>query len=248
MYYFSVCLGIQAHRSTHPCFACTANGRLDFADGFSANFRTIEHLKENAQKFMAQTPKIKSKECFNVVNPPLFYAQDDEYVLDLIFIPSLHVLLGVCFKIMSGIGDELGQGLIGQNKIVALLIKIKVLQDGDQLSDMNGPACNKLLDRLDLLRENLPTDLHKYVDLAECFGEVKKACFSSDLLPGWDEKIDEFEQLYDEVGMTVTTKVHALVRHVREQCYKYDQGLGAFSEQAVESSHFEFKEIWKRYE
>ena len=34
---------------------------------------------------------------------------------------------------------------------------------------------------------------------------------------------------------------------MREFCRIHKQGLGRFSEQAVESAHFEFKQTWERY-
>lgn len=48
-----------------------------------------------------------------------------------------------------------------------------------------------------------------------------------------------------ELGIEVTPKVHAVFFHVKEFCEKNGLGLGFFSEQAMESVHFDFKSTWE---
>ena len=50
-----------------------------------------------------------------------------------------------------------------------------------------------------------------------------------------------------ELGIRVTPKIHALFVHVKQFCSKNKLPLGAFSEQASESVHANFKTVWKHF-
>ena len=56
-----------------------------------------------------------------------------------------------------------------------------------------------------------------------------------------------FTQDYMKLGISVTSKVHAVIFHIAEFCEMTGRGLGPWSEQTGESVHHDFKETWKRY-
>ena len=61
------------------------------------------------------------------------------------------------------------------------------------------------------------------------------------------EKIERFEQQYRMLGMSVTPKAHLLFVHAIDflEMKGFVAGLGAYSEQAMEAAHHEFKLEWE---
>ena len=249
--------GQQGHRSTYPCPFCTSKGRGkdvdNFEDQYEADLRTFGFNREQARKFQANK-KTAAKDCFNVVNEPVLDAEDDDYILDVIFISSLHINLGLVFKILQELDDELVK--IGHHGwVLDWLKKNSILGERDaNLNDLNGPATTKFLKKLPQLRADLikmkADALLKYVEVAEALSEVRTACFGSEpesLDPNFEDKIKHLEELWLDAGISVTTKAHCLFRHVPEQICKYGMPLGKYSEQAVEACHYDFLQHYKGY-
>ena len=189
-----------------------------------------------------------------MVNEPVLDAEDDDYILDVIFISSLHINLGLVFKILQELDDELVK--IGHHGwVLDWLKKNSILGERDaNLNDLNGPATTKFLKKLPQLRADLikmkADALLKYVEVAEALSEVRTACFGSEpesLDPNFEDKIKHLEELWLDAGISVTTKAHCLFRHVPEQICKYGMPLGKYSEQAVEACHYDFLQHYKGY-
>ena len=53
-----------------------------------------------------------------------------------------------------------------------------------------------------------------------------------------------FHQRCTELSIPITPKIHAVFFHIEDFCSKQGVGLGYYSEQAVESSHFDFKKTF----
>ena len=77
--------------------------------------------------------------------------------------------------------------------------------------------------------------------------KVVKYCFSYDLHEDYKGAIYDFRNSFNDLGIAVTPKVHAVFYHIIEFCDKRGTGLGTFSEQASESVHRLFKKTWEKY-
>ena len=74
---------------------------------------------------------------------------------------------------------------------------------------------------------------------------MRLACFGMDLSDDFGEKISDFKTKYLALNITVTPSVHVLFCHVFQFCRFKSSSLGKFSEQASESVHRDFLELWQ---
>ena len=44
----------------------------------------------------------------------------------------------------------------------------------------------------------------------------------------------------------MSLKVHIIVEYVAHFCEKYNSGLGLYSEQSLESSHYDYRPFWEK--
>ena len=110
-----------------------------------------------------------------------------------------------------------------------------------------GNDCLKILKNVDRLQQISPLNIQKYVHILRCLNKIVLACFGMDLDPDFNNYINEFKDLYCTLGISVTPKVHILIKHVPEFISKYGRSLGWFSEQALESTHHDFlKNCWEK--
>ena len=86
-----------------------------------------------------------------------------------------------------------------------------------------------------------------YVAAFRALNEVVRACFGSELSNDFLSRILYFKQLYLDLEIGVTPKVHTVFFHVPTFCENRGVGLGRHSEQASESVHSDFGHIWKKY-
>jgi hypothetical protein len=100
---------------------------------------------------------------------------------------------------------------------------------------------------VEALKVAVPSDLRKYVDTLDAFNEVRKACFSVELLPNYQEAILEFKAKYLQLDLSVTPKIHCVFEHLIEFCHKKNEGFGLYSEQASEAVHHDFSTVWNCY-
>ena len=50
-----------------------------------------------------------------------------------------------------------------------------------------------------------------------------------------------------DLGINISLKVHILTEHVTEFCKNHNNSLGLYSEQALESSHYDFlRNCWEK--
>ena len=52
---------------------------------------------------------------------------------------------------------------------------------------------------------------------------------------------------YLHLEISITPKVHAVFHHIKDFCSKTAKGLGVYSEQAMETVHFDFLQTWANY-
>ena len=58
--------------------------------------------------------------------------------------------------------------------------------------------------------------------------------------PQYNFYIQQFENVYKDLGISITPKVHILIKHVPEFIKKHNRSLGWYSEQALENTHYDF--------
>ena len=68
--------------------------------------------------------------------------------------------------------------------------------------------------------------IQKYVHILRCLHEIVKSCFGMDLDPQYDYYIQKFENVYKDLGISITPKVHILIKHVPEFIRKHNRSLG----------------------
>lgn len=240
----NILCGMQNHKATHPCPYCLGSRTKDedFLDGDDAPLRTLGKLEEDATNFqMARRPK--AKDFNNTVKLPLIKGSPNAYILDIVLIPGLHINLGITNKVIEVISMEWKEG-----DLLNLLKDLGVIHSKKKRpNECNGPEADKLVSRIPRLRDALPANLHHYLDILIAFRDVKQACFSKHLSKDWEACIQIFRDMWEEAGLPIIPKVHALFRHVPEVCMKYEEGLGDYSEQALEACHCDFKDHNKKY-
>ena len=58
--------------------------------------------------------------------------------------------------------------------------------------------------------------------------------------PQYELHIRTFKEIYCDLGINITPKVHILTEHVIDFCQSNNRSLGWYSEQALESTHHDF--------
>ena len=114
---------------------------------------------------------------------------------------------------MNYITDKLNK-VLEDDKLLKWMRSNGILQAHQNIGDMNGPKCSEFLEKLPKLKQFLPQDLVHYIELFECFHEVRTSCFGNELYDDYDDKIGQFEEMWKEMqrtdGFTVPTKVNLL--------------------------------------
>ena len=121
--------------------------------------------------------------------------------------------------------------------------------------NFHGNQCNKLLESIEVL-ETLLYDgniLDRCVDTVnalKAFKLVKDACFGMELDSQYQTHIKSFAQAYKKLGLNVTPKSHDLFAHTIQflefmKSKGINKGLAYWGEQAVESVHRAWDELWE---
>lgn len=236
----NVLTGLMAHSSTCPCTYC--NVKKDSLENQGV-LRTVGSCIQNYESWKENgSDKKKAKDFDCCVNPPIFYANKYTTILSIIPPPELHLLLGVVNTLVDKLSEECSD--IANKWIKECNVKRETTNGG---TGFNGNSCKALLNKIDILRskDNLPS--LKYVDTLSKFKNVVEACFGTKLKPGYNNKIELFKRSYLDLKISITPKVHVVFHHIEDFCSRQKDGLGFFSEQAMESVHFDFLTRWKNY-
>ena len=121
--------------------------------------------------------------------------------------------------------------------------------------NFHGNQCNALLNNVEVLEtmlhdENILTNCQAFVEAFKAFKAVKDACFEMHLDPDYVTYIKHFAQTYLKLGLSVTPKAHELFAHTIQflefmKSKGINKGLAYWGEQAVESVHRAWDEIWE---
>ncbi|CAH0547097.1 unnamed protein product [Brassicogethes aeneus] len=230
----NILVGIMSHSSSYPCTWCYA--RSDELET-CGELRTTKNILENYENWIKSgTIKNNAKFYKNCNNPPLFSCAQETPVLQIIPPPELHLMLGVVNTLFGHMMKEFEAESLAWAK--ACHAQREVTHGGH---GFKGNSCRRLLSNVDVLRAKKKLGLLKYVKAFEDFNEVVKACFGNNLDENFATYINIFKQSFLDLDIKITPKVHAVFYHITQFCKENNMALGFFSEQAMESIHFDFK-------
>ena len=108
-----------------------------------------------------------------------------------------------------------------------------------------GNDCLKMLKNVDSLQQMAEVHnihvIQKYVHALRSLYNVVVSCFGMVLDQKYNAYINIFKDIYKDLGISVTPKVHILINHVPEFLKKHNRSLGWYSEQTLGSIHYDFK-------
>ena len=123
---------------------------------------------------------------------------------------------------------------------------LHIQQTGYHGGEFIGGDCLKLLRNVDALASECPLQLLPFVQALRDFHQVVISCFGMKLQTDFRKHLTKFAASYADLGISVTPKVHIITTHVGDFCQQVGTGLGPYSEQASESVHSVFQNIWKK--
>ena len=227
---------------------------------------TLGRLAECLAKFVEtgeDMDKAKTDEIRSVVNSALLHYPPETLVIDIINIPSLHILLGVVAKLVEYMEKAIGAG--GKDWICSYLSAIHVtLSNYQGRSSLDGNACRNVLKKTIMLEEKvsaLPATVSASavekvkdtIKVLAAFDVVVHRCWGMTLKGDYKEAINVFCRMYRALpGITFPPKFHIVEKEVvifleRKQAKGYtNHGLGFWAEQTYEAGHHDFKERWNK--
>ena len=148
---------------------------------------------------------------------------------------------------MQGIVKHIYDQMFKNWKGVSLwLATIHIKQQKYHHGAFVGNDCLKMLKNVDTLQQiaemhNMHV-IQKYVHILRCLYPIVTSCFGMKLDPQYNFYIQQFENVYKDLGISITPKVHILIKHVPEFIKKHTRSLRWYSEQALENTHYDFQE------
>ncbi|CAL4251128.1 unnamed protein product [Meganyctiphanes norvegica] len=107
--------------------------------------------------------------------------------------------------------------------------------------------CLKRLKNTDSLQQMADLNIQKYVHILRALHLIVTSCFGMKWDPQYKTYINEFKDLFIDLGISITPKVHILTEHVPEFIEKHGLSLDWYSEQALESVHYDFlRNCWEK--
>ena len=70
------------------------------------------------------------------------------------------------------------------------------------------------------LQHMAPLHIQKYVHILRCLYQVVRSCFGIILAPEFETHIHKFKEIYLDLNIAITPKVHILTEHVPDFCKK----------------------------
>ena len=195
-------VGVGPCSSLFPCGYCQAikEGRkLIYIEGETV-LRTLSNISQNNDNHVAQNTvkRLKGEKedptgklNFSCVNQPIIKSEaHGGLVLMAHPLPMLHHRLGIINKTLETIHTEwenLEEGRDGVNEFLKSLTIVKKDYFGNTLE---GNDCRKVLAHLDDLENQLPPELHIFIEFLRSFKAVEDSCGGYTLFPDWEENID----------------------------------------------------------
>lgn len=216
-------VGKQSASCKHPCPYCEAESPLQFGVHFNAN--TLGSLDENHKSWeKAGANPLQAKQFQNVTKPSLLTGSLETKVIEKLNIPGLHIILGVTDKLLKEMEINLFKtkedGFRWLSDYLKTINLKRVCYQGQHR--LEGNNCMHFLKKVDNLQRAFESDPDltlpglKYVKVFRSFYAVIESCFGKTLDLDYRLKIEAFCKDYEDIGASVTLKVHILEIHVPE--------------------------------
>lgn len=266
----NIVFGLSTNAAMHGCPFCdqhiTSSNSSKELQLKAGELRTYRLVCEHVAALHEEGPNSKHSDHASCIKIPLplFQHRPDMPFVDVAAQPGLHYLLG-----SNWIWHRLEQLL---PSLPTWWRRYNLVRPEYHGGDFEGNACRLLLrdESLDALkiivetaaakdevdrrqrsnrppRKNVPRhDMLLLFDLATAFGAVVTGCFSKKLRPGWRVALENFRDAAAAApGNRVSIKFHAVAAHVQPWCEKHGVGIGAVTEQSLESTHHDFQSLWQ---
>jgi hypothetical protein len=241
-------LGLGSHASMYPCPFCY------FKKGSTGSFknRTLEDICTLNEQWQTIGKGAASdlKSYMNCVHKPISIFPSTGNVIDIVAIPELHILLGITNKLFKEAMKEWPE-------ILEWPKSLHLVQGEYHNQDFEGNEARKLLKNCEKLKSLIPdmrrtrsSVMHpgwKYYEAFRTFNDVVAGCFGKVVSADIEERINMFQDAYNNSGCSITSKVHILCNHVLPMVSLSNQGLADMSEQSLEATHHTFEKIWLKY-
>ena len=135
--------------------------------------------------------------------------------------------------------------------LTAFEILIGVTKTDRQKKEFQGPECNLVLSKLDLLREFLPENLHTFVDALEEVKEIYRMAHATTVEIDHREKIELFRNtwltLMQDFGQTMPLKVHIILDHLSDYFEMEGKTLRNTNDQFIEACHAKVRKFFDNH-
>ena len=217
---------------------------------------TLGSLSTHYNNFLAAGANEKDAKLFNnCTKPALLSGSSQLTILDILTFPELHVMTGTVGKIVTELIKAFPVKEDGEEFMNTFMNNNNISWCDYQPGTFEGNQARKLLrlsHRLELEARKLPKNtairIVLFTRTISLFNQVVSSCFGQQLDPGFKVAINKFSSYYRRLGISVTPKVHCVMVHAVQFLERKGlvAGLGAWSEQAMEAAHHDFKLEWER--
>ena len=195
--------------------------------------------------------KYMAKNFHNCINPALLQGPPDRQVIEFLTFPELHVMTGTVGHLVNNMIKTFPEG---EELITNYMKDHTISWCAYHPGTFEGKQARKFLKFSEILlvpaMKLLFSSEYKAIEIITImqFNKVVVACFGQELRQNFRETITKFVVMYRKLPICVTPKVHLVFVHLIEflETKGFVDGLGAWSEQAMESVHHDMKMEWDR--
>lgn len=238
----ALCLGIMSGQ--HPCIWCTWDKRTGL-NKVDWHPRSSAHHDKMFRKLCEEyngDSKNHAKDCDGIEDAEAFNAWLTDY-MQVFNLPELHLLLGIGQKLY----DNITATMTEDEKLAheSLLKKHNIIRSTYHGGAFEGNAMRKITTNVTEL--GFPVNNSSYIALKR-FADVVTSAFGKKIIGDLELAVYQFEEAFIQSGLSCSTKVHIVCRHLVPfiDYLPKGMGLGAVSEQATESAHSRFRNVWER--
>ena len=254
----NIVLGLMECGSRHGCPHCKGK-KNKHGVWEKGEARTLENLTSDNKIWEENSGrKNELKDFFNVQHPPLLQTPTAKHLdndhsetstLSLLPIPGLHVIkLGPVNALWKGLSKHCStQGI----DLTEFEIVIGVTKTDRQKKEFQGPECNLILNRLELLRNFLPQNLHTFVDALEQVKDIYRMAHATTVEIDHRERIERFRNtwltLMEVHEQTMPLKVHIILDHLSDYFELEGKTLRNTNDQFVEACHSKVRKFFDNH-
>ena len=238
----NVVCGIKNHASNYPCPYCIALKK--FLEKEKAPLRTLDMLSTDLGK------KDGKKDIHSVENPCLLIGKPEDTILKLFPPPFLHLMLRCTNTVCDNLSKDWKEATpeLTEDPVIEFAKANHIVRMSYHGGGYEGNQCSKMLQKAELLAQQVPDHLTIYTDCLAAFRDVKDSVAGWKVKPNYAEKIQNFKEKYSELPISITPSVHSALEHILDwfEINGTEYGLALYSEQATESCHNNFlSTVWE---